>query len=84
MTEKASEDESGGRDYYLATLEEGALAMEPHCACGSHLLEKYHCERCNKQCLCTDVICDNETTLEFVNKLIVTNPKFRNFKAYKK
>lgn len=84
MTEKALEDKSGGRDCYFATLEEGSLVMEPHCACGTRLLEEYFCESCNKQCLCTDIVCDNETTLEFVNNLIAANPKFRNFKAYKK
>ncbi len=81
MRENTSED---GRDYYLATLEEESLAMEPYCACGNQLSEKYFCENCNRQCRCADIICDNEITLKFVENLIATNPKFRNFKAYKK
>lgn len=83
MTEKASKN-SGGNDYFFATMEEGSLAMEPYCACGNRLLEEYFCEKCNRQCLCTEIACDNEETLEFIDHLIATNPKFRNFKAYKK
>lgn len=84
MTEKSLADEGGGKDYYLATLEDGSLVMEPHCACGNHLLENYFCERCSKQVHIKDIICDDETTLKFVNGLIATNPKFRNFMACKK
>lgn len=73
-----------GNDHYLAALEGGSLVMEPYCSCGSPLSEKYFCEKCNKQCRCTDIVCDDETTLEFVENLIATNPKFRNFRACKK
>lgn len=83
MTEKASKN-SGGNDYFFATMEEGSLAMEPYCACGNRLPEEYFCEKCNRQCRCTEIACDNEETLEFIDHLIATNPKFRNFKAYKK
>ncbi len=84
MTEKALENKSGGKDYYLATLEEGSLVMEPYCACGNHLLEDYFCDKCDRRCHCTDIVCDNETTLKFVKNLIVTSPQFSYFKACKK
>lgn len=82
MTDKASE-KNNESDYYLATLDEGSLTMEPYCTCGNHLLEEYFCERCNRECRCTDIRCDDESTFKFVENLIVKDPKFRNFKACK-
>jgi hypothetical protein len=71
-------------DYYFAKMEKGELVMEPHCACGNLLLEEYFCKKCSRQCRCTEIICDDETALEFVKNLIATSPQFRNFKACKK
>jgi len=68
-------------DYFYATIPEGSLVMEPHCACDNLLDEKYFCEKCNKQCLCKDVLCDNETTLEYVNNLIKNSEMFKGFTA---
>jgi hypothetical protein len=73
--------EERARDYYFATLEEGSLVMEPHCGCGNPLGEKYFCEKCNRQCLCEEILCDSETTLDHVKNLIGNNEMFKSFTA---
>ncbi len=79
VTERKDKDIKSG--YFHATLEEGSLVMEPHCTCGNHLLEDYFCERCQKQCRCLDILCDNETTLRHVQNLIKNSEGFKRFKA---
>jgi hypothetical protein len=66
---------------YYAYLEDGQLVMEPYCSCGNPLDETYLCDKCNKQCQCTDILCEDQATLNLVDKYIRTSPKFRNFKA---
>jgi len=66
-------------DHYAATLENGALVMEPHCACGNPLNDDYFCEKCNKKCRCRHIICDNETTLKLVKKYIRKSSQFSEF-----
>jgi len=65
-------------DYFFAEMEDGGLVMKPFCRCGNLLGEEYYCEKCQRQCLCTDVICDNETTFRFVQD----HPPFKKFKFY--
>jgi len=68
-------------DFYYATLEGGELVMEPHCACGNVLEEGYFCEKCNRQCVCTEIKCKNDATLEYVKGFLKNNEKFKNFTA---
>lgn len=68
-------------DFFYATLEGGGLVMEPHCACGNFLEEEYFCEKCNRQCVCTEIRCRNAATLEHVNGLLKHNEKFKHFNA---
>lgn len=68
-------------DFYYATLEGGELVMEPHCACGYSLEEEYFCEKCNRQCVCTEIRCRNDATLEYVRGFLESNEKFKNFTA---
>jgi hypothetical protein len=65
-------------DYFFAEMEDGGLVMKPFCRCGNLLAEEYYCEKCQRQCLCTDVICDNETTFRYVQD----HPPFKKFKFY--
>ncbi|RLG22426.1 hypothetical protein DRN85_10745 [Methanosarcinales archaeon] len=69
------------RDFFYATLEGGELVMEPHCACGNYLLEEYYCEKCKKQCRCTEIRCRNKETFEYVNRFLKSNKSFHNFTA---
>jgi len=66
---------------YYACLEDGQLVMEPYCSCGNPLDETYLCDKCDKSCQCTDILCEDQATLNLVEKYIRTSPKFRNFKA---
>ena len=66
---------------YYAYLEDGALVLEPQCSCGNPLDESYFCDKCDKRCQCTDILCEDQATLTIVEKYIHTSPKFRNFKA---
>jgi hypothetical protein len=79
-------DQAGGghtaeMDYFLATLEEGSLLMEPHCACGETLDEDYFCETCRRQCQCLEIHCDTQDTLEHVRRFLLAHPRFHNFRA---
>jgi hypothetical protein len=77
-TKKTGPEELGA---YYACLEDGQLVMEPSCACGNPLDETYLCDKCDKRCQCTDILCEDQTTLNIVEKYIRTSPKFRGFKA---
>ena len=69
------------KDFFYGTLEEEELVMEPHCSCGNYLLEEYFCEKCQRQCLCTEIRCKDKATLDYVNRFIKNNESFRNFKV---
>ncbi|UCG13619.1 MAG: hypothetical protein JSU72_03850 [Deltaproteobacteria bacterium] len=81
MGDVSKDAESAGFAAYYAYLEDGQLVMEPHCSCGAPLDESYYCEKCDQRCHCTDVICEDQATLNLVEKYIRTSPKFRSFKA---
>jgi hypothetical protein len=65
-------------DYFFAELEDGELVMRPFCRCSNALTEDYYCELCQRQCLCTDVICADEATFRFIQD----HPPFKKFKIY--
>ncbi|MFH0789408.1 MAG: hypothetical protein V2B13_17585 [Pseudomonadota bacterium] len=65
-------------DYFFAELEEGELVMKPFCRCGNPLAEEYFCEKCQRQCRCTDVVCADETTFRFIQD----KPPFKKFTFY--
>ena len=69
------------QDHYKATLENGSLVMEPCCACDNLLNEDYFCNKCNRQCRCRHIVCDNETTLELVKRYIRKSSQFAAFKV---
>lgn len=75
------ETEEQKKDFFYATLEEGELIMEPHCACGNPLLEDFYCGKCQKQSLCTEIRCKDKAILDYVNRLIKGNERFHNFTA---
>jgi len=68
-------------DQYEATLENGSLVMKPYCACGNSLNEDYFCDRCNRQCHCHQIVCDNEATLKLVKNYIRKSSQFSAFKV---
>lgn len=70
------------RGYYEATLENGSLVMNPHCACGNVLNEDYFCEKCNRRCHCYQIVCDTPDTLELVQRYIRESPQFAVYTAY--
>ena len=70
-----------GIEYFLASMEDGQLVMEPFCSCGNILDENFHCPSCNKVCDCRFVACTNPDSLAIVEKLVAGNPSFRNFEA---
>jgi len=75
------EDKGRSKDYFYATLEGTELILEPYCACGNPLEEEYFCEKCQKQCLCAEIRCENKATLDYVNQFVQSNKHFRNFNA---
>ena len=81
MSENSKDTEPAGLGAYYAYMEDGELVMEPHCSCGNPLDELYYCDQCQHNCRCTDIMCDDQATLNLVEKYIRTSPKLRNFKA---
>jgi hypothetical protein len=81
MTRNHSNGEQEKKDYFLTTLEEGSLTMEPYCACGEYLNEDYFCESCQRQCTCIEFRCDSDEAQKEIQKLIENNPRFHNFTA---
>lgn len=75
------EERSHPRDYYKAALEDGSLVMKPYCSCGNILEENYFCEKCQKRCHCSLIVCDDEATLELVQTYIRKSPRFSAFRA---
>ncbi|MFP3869341.1 MAG: hypothetical protein ACLFVT_00480 [Syntrophobacteria bacterium] len=74
-------EEKRPRDHYKATVENGSLVMKPYCACGNLLDEDYLCEKCNRRCHCTEILCDTHATLELVKRYIRQSPQFAAFRA---
>ncbi len=68
-------------DHFHAYLEDGGLSMEPRCRCGEQLDEKYHCATCNRDCICTTFVCDDDATLAAVKRFIEEQPSFKSFEA---
>lgn len=66
-------------DYFLASLEEGELVLEPYCACGEALAEQYYCEKCGRQCRCIEILCRDNRTLEYVTECVKSQPCFDKF-----
>jgi len=81
MSNLPNDADSAGLAAFYAYLEAGQLVMEPYCSCGNPLDENYHCDKCKKHCRCTDILCEDQTTLNLVEKYIRTSPKLRNFNA---
>jgi len=67
------------RDYYVASMENDSLVMEPRCACGNPLNDDYFCDKCNRKCHCRHILCDNDTTLGRVKTYIRKSPQFSGF-----
>ena len=65
-------------DYFFAEMEEGELVMKPFCQCGNPLAEDYFCEKCRKQCRCTDVVCADENTFRFIQD----HPPFKKLRVF--
>jgi hypothetical protein len=78
MSNQDKEPSEGKNDYFFAEMEDEELVMRPFCRCGNSLAEDYNCEKCQRQCLCTDVICADETTFRFIQD----HPPFKRFKIY--
>ena len=81
MSETSKDTNSAALGAFYAYLEDGQLVMEPYCSCGNLLDEYYHCEKCKRYCRCTDILCENQATLNLVEKYIRTSPRLRNFNA---
>lgn len=70
---------SKGQDYFLARWVDGALSMQPHCACGEVLNDNYCCESCNREADPTFLACVGTTAFSVAQRLIQGNPNFRDF-----
>jgi hypothetical protein len=81
MTDTTKDTGAAALGAFYAHLEDGQLVMEPYCSCGNPLDETYDCDKCNKHCQCTDILCDDQATLKLVEKYIRTSPKFRKLNA---
>jgi hypothetical protein len=81
MSDTSKDPNSVELGVYYAHLEDGQLVMEPYCSCGNALDEGYNCEKCKKHCQCSDILCEDQATLNLVEKYMRTSPKFRHFNA---
>jgi hypothetical protein len=81
MTDTSKDTNSEALGAFYAHLEDGQLVMEPYCSCGNQLDESYNCEKCKKHCNCPDILCEDQATLNLVEKYMRTSPKFRHFNA---
>ncbi|MBI9085315.1 MAG: hypothetical protein JEZ11_17100 [Desulfobacterales bacterium] len=75
------EKETSPSDFYRAALENGTLVMHPYCACGNGLDEDYFCEKCQRECHCHLIICQDEATLDRVRRYIRKSSQFSGFKS---
>lgn len=71
----------GTGDFFRAHIEDGEMIIEPYCACGNPLAEEYFCEKCRRQCSCTEIRCNSREILDYVDHLIHNNASFRNFRS---
>ncbi len=62
------------RDYFVASVEDGELAMEPFCYCGNALDEQYACAVCNHKCDITFVACADAGALAMMQTLVRSRP----------
>ncbi len=69
------------QDYLLAQWQNGELVLEPFCFCGNALDEDYSCNSCGHECDCTFVACKDPEALSIVERLIQSNPNFKNYNA---
>ena len=68
------------KDYFVACLKDGSLAMRPFCGiCGIQLNEDYYCEDCKRQCLCTHIKCEDKESYDLTNALVKNNERFKSF-----
>jgi hypothetical protein len=81
MDDDQSKEIVEATDYFVASLDQGELIMEPYCRCGEALEEDYFCSTCKRQCQCVEVRCASQETLEFVQDFLKGNERFRNFRA---
>ncbi|UCG21151.1 MAG: hypothetical protein JSU80_00700 [Deltaproteobacteria bacterium] len=81
MSDTSKDKNSATLGAFYARVEDGQLVMEPYCSCGNQLDEYYHCDKCNKHSRCTDILCEDQATLNLVEKYIRTSPRLRNFNA---
>ena len=81
MSDVSKDRDPAGMAAFYAYLEDGELVMEPYCSCGNPLDENYNCDKCNTHCRCTDILCEDQATLNLVEKYIRTSPRLRNFNA---
>lgn len=65
--------------YLIAKWEDGQLVMEPYCSCGGVLDEDYFCRDCERECDCTLIACEDAQALSVAEKLIQSNPSFKNY-----
>jgi hypothetical protein len=79
MSETSKDKNFAALGAFYARLEDGQLVMEPYCSCGNLLDESYHCDKCDQHCQCPDILCEDQATLNLVEKYVRTSPKFRNF-----
>ena len=70
-----------GQDYLLAYWENGELVMEPTCSCGNALEENFFCGKCNRECDCTFIACNDPQALAVAEKLVAGNPNFKNYRT---
>jgi hypothetical protein len=78
MSHHDKEQRAEKGDYFFAEMENGQLVMKPFCLCGNPLDEDYFCEKCRKQCLCTDVVCADESTFRFIQD----HPPFKKLRLF--
>ncbi len=70
------------KDYFIAQWQDEQLYMIPHCHCGNEVDERYHCDRCQRECTCQVILCRDAQTLNVVEKFIHGNPHFKHFEAH--
>jgi hypothetical protein len=75
------ENAQNANDYYLASLENNSLQLEPFCSCGNPLNANYYCEKCQRKCRCNLFLCSDSATLDLARQYIRKSSQFSGFKA---